>query len=562
MAIVPALACASVQDRVDPHDPPGHTAAAPFASRSEVIARHGMVATSQPLATQAGLEVLRRGGSAVDAAIAADAVLGVVEPTGSGIGGDLFALVWDGKKKELAGLNGSGRSPAKLTLEEMRAVAGDSIPRFGPLPVTVPGCVDGWFELHARLGKLPMQEILAAAIGYARDGFPASEKIAGAWRDNAKLLARYPGFAEQFMPAPEKGQIVKRENLARTLERIANEGRDVFYRGDIAHVMADFMKANGGFLEFEDFAAHRSEWVTPLSTSHRGRRRGSCPGGQGLATLEMLNLLRATTRTRLIRRAQYLHLLAEAKKLAFEDRARYYADPAFAEVPVAQLLSKEYAAERRNLIDAQRPATRVEAGRITGAGRDTITLATADADGNMVALIQSNYRGLGSGMCPTGLGFCFQDRGELFDLTPGRPNSFAPGKRPFHTIIPGFVTKDGEPWLAFGVMGGDFQPQGHVQVLVNLIDFGMNLQQACDAPRLAHEGSSDPTGTPLEEGGGTLTVEAGFAPEVLADLAQRGHVFKDHPGIYGGFQGILWDKKNGVYVGASDWRKDGQAAGW
>jgi len=567
LTTVPVLACASVQESPSVQGrasiPEGREDR-PFASRSEVLARHGMIATSQPLATQAGLEILRRGGSAADAAIAADAVLGVVEPTGCGVGGDLFATVWDAKAKRLAGLNASGRSPSKLTLEKMRELAGDSIPKYGPLPVSVPGCVDGWFELHARFGKLPMKDLLAPAIGYAREGFPASERIARAWRENAKLLAEYPGFAEQFMPAPEKGQIVKRENLARTLERIANEGRDVFYRGDIARTMAEFMKVNGGFLDVEDFAAHRSDWVEPLSTRYRGYDVWELPpNGQGLAALEMLNLLEGYDLASLgFGSAQYLHLLTEAKKLAFEDRARYYADPAFAEVPVAELLSKGYAEERRGLIDAEHAAARVEAGRINGTGTDTITLATADEAGNMVAFIQSNYRGMGSGMAPTGLGFVFQDRGELFDLAPGRPNSYAPGKRPFHTIIPGFVTKDGEAWLAFGVMGGDFQPQGHVQVLVNLIDFGMNLQQACDAPRLAHEGSSDPTGTPLEEGGGTLTVENGFAPEVLAELARRGHVFKDHPGVYGGFQGILWDAKNRAFVGASDWRKDGQAAGW
>jgi gamma-glutamyltranspeptidase/glutathione hydrolase len=555
VAIVPALGCAAVEDR---------PVSSSHSTRSEVIALHGMVATSQPLATQAGLEMLRRGGSAVDAAIAADAVLGVVEPTGSGIGGDLFALVWDESAKELSGLNASGRSPAKLSLEQLRSLAGKSIPRFGPLPVTVPGCVDGWFELHARFGRLPMSQVLAPAITYAREGFPASELIARAWRENAKLLADQPGFAEQFMPAPEKGQIVQRESLARTLERIATEGRDVFYRGDLARAMAEFLRANGGFLDVDDFAAHKSEWVKPISTSYRGYDVWELPpNGQGLATLQMLNLLEGFDLGKLgPGSAGYLHLLTEAKKLAFEDRARYYADPDFAEVPIARLLSKEYAEERRKLIDPKRAATRVEAGELAGVGRDTITLATADEQGNMVALIQSNYRGMGSGMSPTGLGFVFQDRGELFDLEPGRPNSYAPGKRPFHTIIPGFVTKDGEAWLAFGVMGGDFQPQGHVQILCNLIDFGMNLQEACDAPRLAHEGSSEPTGEPLAAGGGTLSVEGGFAPEVLAELRRRGHVFVDHKGIFGGFQGILRDAKTGVLTAASDARKDGQAAGW
>ncbi|HEX6885940.1 MAG TPA: gamma-glutamyltransferase [Planctomycetota bacterium] len=549
-----ALTLVAAQDRPGP----------PFVTRSEVIARNGMVATSQPLATQAGLEVLRRGGTAVDAAIAANAVLGVVEPTGCGIGGDLFAFVWDGKEKRLHGLNASGRSPRGLSLEKLRALAGDSIPSRGPLPVTVPGCVDGWFELHGRFGKLAMAELLAPAIAYAREGFPASELVARAWRDNARLLAEQPGFAAQFMPAPEKGQVVVRANLARTLERIAKGGREVFYRGEIAREIGAFLAAHGGFLTAEDLAAHRSEWVTPLSTRYRGHDVWELPpNGQGLAALQMLNLLEGYDLAALgSGSAGYLHLLAEAKKLAFEDRARYYADPEQAEVPVAALVSKEYAAERRKQIDPARAATRVEAGQLAKSGRDTVTLATADAAGNMVALIQSNYRGMGAGPSPTNLGFVLQDRGELFDLVPGRPNSYAPGKRPFHTIIPGFVTKDGEAWLAFGVMGGDFQPQGHVQVLVNLIDFGMGLQEACDAPRLAHEGSSDPTGTPLAAGGGTLSVEGGFAPEVLEALAARGHVFRERRGIFGGFQGIRRDAATGVLFGASDPRKDGHAAGW
>ena len=552
--VISALALLPVQDRPGPG----------FVTRSEVLARHGMVATSQPLATQVGLEILRKGGSAVDAAIAANAVLGVVEPTGCGVGGDLFALVWDGKAKKLAGLNGSGRSPRGLTLERLRELAGDAIPSHGPLSVTVPGCVDAWFELHGRFGKLPMAEVLAPAIGYAREGFPASELIARAWTANGKLLAESPGFAEQFLPAPEKGQVVVRAGLARTLELVAKGGRDVFYRGELAERMVAFLRANGGQFEAEDFAAHRSEWVEPLSTRYRGYDVWELPpNGQGLAALQMLNLLEGYDLAALgPGSAGALHLLVEAKKLAYEDRARYYADPAFAEVPLARLVSKEYAAERRALIDREHAARTVEAGALAREGRDTVTLATADEAGNMVALIQSNYRGMGSGVSPTGLGFVFQDRGELFDLTPGRANSYAPGKRPFHTIIPGFVTKGGEAWLAFGVMGGDFQPQGHVQILTNLIDFGMNLQEACDAPRLAHEGSSDPTGTPLVEGGGTLSAENGLAPETRRALEALGHVFDDHRGLYGGFQGILRNPETGVYTGASDPRKDGQAAGW
>jgi gamma-glutamyltranspeptidase/glutathione hydrolase len=546
-----------------PQDRPGPQ----FVTRSEVLATNGMVATSQPLATQAGLAVLQRGGSAVDAAIAANAVLGVVEPTGCGIGGDLFALVWDAETKTLSGLNASGRSPRALSLEKLRELAGAAIPRYGPLPISVPGCVDGWFELHARGGKLTMAELLAPAIAYAREGFPVSELVARGWQASAGVLAGQPGFDAQFLPAPAKGQIVKREHLARTLERIAKGGRDAFYRGPIAEEMAAFVREHGGFLSAEDLAAHRSEWVAPVSTRYRGWDVWELPpNGQGIAALQMLNLLEGFDLAAAgFGSATHLHLLTEAKKLAFEDRARFYADPEFAAVPVAELVSKEYAAERGKLIDPARAATRVEPGdpgEPRELSHDTVTLATADAAGNMVALIQSNYRGMGSGVAPAGLGFVLQDRGELFDLAPDRANTYAPGKRPFHTIIPAFVTKDGEARLAFGVMGGDFQPQGHVQVLVNWLDFGMHLQAACDAPRFAHEGSSDPTGTPQADGGGAVCVERGFAPEVLEALRERGHAFAERRGIYGGFQGIARDPATGVLTGASDPRKDGHAAGW
>jgi gamma-glutamyltranspeptidase/glutathione hydrolase len=535
----------------------------PFATRSEVLAKNGMVATSQPLATQAGLEILRRGGSAVDAAIAANAVLGVVEPTGCGVGGDLFALVWDASSERLYGLNASGRSPAGLSAERLRELAGDSIPSTGALPVSVPGCVDGWFELSRRFGKLPMQELLAPAIRYAREGFPVSELVAHAWGTAGEQLAGQPGFAEQFLPAPARGQLVQRAGLAGTLDAIARGGRDAFYRGDLARRMAAFLRENGGFLAESDFAAHRSEWVEPISTTYRGFEVWELPpNGQGLTALQMLNLLEGYDLAAMgFGSAPYLHVLVETKKLAFEDRARFLADPAFAAIPVRELLSKEYAAARRALVDAEHAARAVEPGAPGTISRDTVTLATADARGNMVALIQSNYRGMGSGMAPPGMGFVFQDRGELFDLAPDRPNSYAPGKRPFHTIIPGFVTRAGKPWLAFGVMGGDFQPQGHVQVLVNLIDFGMNLQEAADAPRIAHEGSSQPTGEPMAADGGAVSVERGFAPEVLEALQARGHVLAEKRGVYGGFQGILRDEA-GVYHGASDARKDGQASGW
>lgn len=539
----------------------------PFASRSEVIAAHGMAATSQPLATQVALDVLKKGGSAVDAAIAADAMLGLVEPTGSGIGGDLFAIVWDAKTKRLYGLNGSGRSPKSLTLEQFQKLGLKHVPPYGPLPVSVPGCVDGWFELHGKFGKLPMKDLLAPAIGYAREGFPVSELIAFYMERAALALAKYPGFKETYMPGgkmPAKGEIFKNPRLAATLEKIAVGGRDAFYQGEIARAIDAYMKQNGGFLSYDDLAAHRSEWVEPVSTNYRGVDVWELPPNtQGIAALQMLNLLEAyDLKSMGYDSPEYLHLFVEAKKLAFEDRAKYYADPDFAKIPLASLLSKEYAAERRKLIRLDRAARTVEAGNPALKDGDTIYLTTADGAGNMVSLIQSNYRGMGSGMTPGDLGFVLQDRGELFDLTPGRANSYAPGKRPFHTIIPAFLTKDGQPYVSFGVMGGATQPQGHVQIVVNLVDFGMNLQEAGDAPRVIHEGSSEPTGEGLAEGGGEVLVESGIPYATVRALMTMGHKVRFDLGNYGGYQAIRWDPVQKVYYGASESRKDGQAAGW
>jgi gamma-glutamyltranspeptidase/glutathione hydrolase len=539
----------------------------PFTTRSEVIAAHGMAATSQPLATQIALDILRRGGSAVDAAIAANAALGLMEPTGCGIGGDLFAIVWDSGKEELAGLNASGRSPRSLTLEELRRRGLEKIPSFGPLPVSVPGAVDGWFELHGRYGRLPMREVLAPAIRYARDGFPLSEVIAYYWGRNAERLKDYPGFAEVFLPggrAPVKGEIFRNPRLADTYEAIAEGGRDAFYRGDMARAIGDYMAENGGFLSYEDLAAHRSEWVAPVSTSYRGYDVWEIPpNGQGIAALQMLNILEGYDLASLGHDSpEYLHLLTEAKKLAFEDRARFYADMAFADVPVAGLLSKEYAKQRRELIDPNRAAVRYPAGEDAQLEHgDTIYLTVADSAGNMVSLIQSNYRGMGSGMTPAGLGFVLQDRGEAFSLQEGHPNVYEPGKRPFHTIIPAFVTRDGKPLMSFGVMGGAMQPQGHVQILVNIIDFGMNLQEAGDAPRLRHTGSSQPTDEVMTDGG-VVSLENGFSPETVRGLIERGHRVQTTMGGYGGYQAIYRDHKQGVYIGASESRKDGHAAGF
>jgi gamma-glutamyltranspeptidase/glutathione hydrolase len=537
----------------------------PFASRSEVVARHGMAATSIPLATQAALDVLKKGGSAVDAAIAANAVQALLEPVSCGLGGDLFAIVWDPKQRELVGLNGSGRSPAALTLEEFQKRGLKHVPSTGPLPVSVPGCVDAWCTLHARFGKLSLAEDLAPSIRYATEGAPVTELVAFYWARGVPLLEKFPGFKETFTidgRAPKTGEIWKNPRLAATLRKIADGGRDAFYTGDVARTIEAYMKANGGFLAAEDLAAHHSEWVKPVSVNYRGYDVWELPpNGQGIAALQMLNILeRFDVKSLGFGTPEYVHTFVEAKKLAFEDRARFYADPEFVKVPVEKLLSKEYAAERAKLIGA-RAAKSYPPGNVAVDQGDTICLSTADDDGMMVSLIQSNYRGMGSGMTPGDLGFSLQDRGELFDLEAGRPNSYAPKKRPFHTIIPAFVTKDGAPFLSFGVMGGATQPQGHVQILVNLIDFGMNTQEAGDAPRILHEGSSEPTGERMTDGG-KVTLESGIDYETSRELIKRGHVVGFNVGDYGGYQAIRVDPKTRVYFGASESRKDGQAAGY
>ncbi len=538
-----------------------------FATRSEVIASQGMAATSQPLATQVAIDILKAGGSAVDAAIAANATIGLMEPTGNGIGGDLFAIVWDAKTQTLYGLNASGRSPATLKLDEFQKRGLTAIPPFGPLPVTVPGCVDGWFELHEKFGRLPMKDVLAPAIQYCNEGFPVSEVIASGWRGSRKTFEQYPGFLDTFFPdgnGPQTGDIFRNPKLGGTLQKIADGGRDVFYRGEIAHTISEFMQANDGFLSYDDLASHKSEWVQPVSTTYRGYDVWELPpNGQGIAALQMLNVLEAYDLKKAgFGSVDHLHWFTEAKKLAFEDRARLYADMDFADVPVRRLISKEYATERRALIDDKHAASEypIVLPYALQEG-DTIYLTVADKDRNMVSLIQSNYRGFGSGMCPPGLGFCLQDRGQLFDLTPGRFNTYAPKKRPFHTIIPAFVTKDGKPFLSFGVMGGATQPQGHVQIVTNMIDFGMNTQEAGDAPRILHEGSSEPTGEQMTDGG-TVALESGFSRKTRKGLEARGHKLKPAPGSFGGYQGIRYDPERDIYFGASESRKDGMAAGY
>ncbi len=535
------------------------------ASRSEIIAPHGMAATSQPLATQIALDILQAGGSAVDAAIAANAALGLMEPTGCGIGGDLFAIVWDASKKELTGLNASGRAPALMTLDYFRERGLDSIPPYGPLPVSVPGAVDGWFELHGRYGRLPMKDVLAPAIDYAENGFPVSEVIAYYLQRSAAHLGDFPGFAETFMPdgsMPQKGDMFSNPRLAATYRKIADGGRDAFYKGDIARRIDTYMVEHGGLLRYEDLASHRSEWVTPVSTNYRGWDVYELPpNGQGIAALQILNILEGFDIASMgFGSAEYIHTLVEAKKLAFEDRAKYYVDMDFADVPVEWLISKDYASERRALIKAS-AAVSYPAGDAKLDEGDTIYLTVADRDGNMVSLIQSNYRGMGSGMTPGELGFVLQDRAELFALDENHANVVAPGKRPFHTIIPAFVMKDGRPLMSFGLMGGAMQPQGHAQIIVNLVDFGMNLQEAGDAARVNHTGSSEPTGTTMTDGG-VVHLESTFSAQTRAALEERGHTLGPSNGSFGGYQAILWDEEQGVWYGASEVRKDGQAAGY
>ncbi len=536
------------------------------ASRSEVIAPNGMAATSQPLATQIAIDILKKGGSAVDAAIAANAALGLMEPTGSGIGGDLFAIVWDAEKRELAGLNGSGRAPALMTLDYFRERGIDEIPSFGPLPVSVPGAVDGWFELHGRYGRLPMSDILAPAINYARKGFPVSEVIAYWFERNRKRIGQYPGFADVYMPegrTPVKGEMFRNPRLAETYEMIAKGGRDAFYKGEIAKAIDAYMTEQGGLLRYEDLAAHTSEWVTPVSTDYRGWDVYELPpNGQGIAALQILNILEGFDIAAMgFGTPEYIHTLVEAKKLAFEDRAKYYADMDFIDVPVARLVSKDYAAERRALIDPAKSSKSLPAGDAKLEDGDTVYLTVADADGNMVSLIQSNYRGMGSGMTPAELGFVLQNRAELFALQEDHANVVAPGKRPFQTIIPAFVMKDGKPLISFGLMGGAMQPQGHAQVIVNLVDFGMNLQEAGDAARVNHKGSSSPTGSVMMDGG-VVHLEDGFSAETREALEAMGHTLGPSDGGFGGYQAIMWDEKESVYYGASEVRKDGQAAGY
>ncbi|HEX3432290.1 MAG TPA: gamma-glutamyltransferase family protein [Rhizomicrobium sp.] len=556
----------------------------PWATRSPVLAQHGMAATEQPLASQIAIDILKKGGSAVDAAIAANAAIGLMQPVLNGIGGDLFAIVWDPKTRKLYGYNGSGRAAmgrdlAKMTAEVRAAwmKAGEPakphIPPFGSLPVTVPGTVDAWFALHGKFGRLPMTEDLAPAIGYAINGFPVTELIAQYWKANMAGFEKNRALIEEFDNAratylidghaPVEGEIFRNPDLAHTLSRIAKGGRDAFYKWSIAHSIDAYFRRIGGDLRYEDFATHHGEWADPLSVNYRGYDVYELPpNGQGAAVLQMLQILKAFDLAKMgVGSADTLTAMLEAKRLVYEDLAKWYADPAFVHVPIKALLSDSYAAERRKLIDLSRANPTIAPGEPKLNDGDTIYLTTADKDGMMVSLIQSNYRGMGSGLVADHLGFMFQDRGELYSLDPKAANVYAPGKRPFHTIIPAFVMKNGHPFMSFGLMGGDMQPQGHVQVLTNIIDFGMNVQEAGDAARWRHFGGSEPTGEP-STGIGTVEMESGFDPALKTELQRRGYKIVPGTGGFGGYQAIMWDAKNRVYWGASEMRKDGEAIGY
>ncbi len=553
-------------------------------ARSPVIAPNGIAATSQPLASEIAIDIMKQGGSAVDAAIAANAALGLMEPTGNGIGGDLFAIVWDPETEEVHGLNASGRSPQGLSYDELREQLGDrdQIPYLGAFPVSVPGTVSGWGKLHERFGTLDLETILAPTIKYAREGFPLSQVIAYYWQGNVSSFqsADLPddNWRDTYLiedgdtlRAPREGEMFRNPDLANTLEHIGEHGTESFYEGEIAETMDQYMRRVGGHLRAEDFADHEANWVDPVSVTYRGVDVYELPpNGQGIAALQMLQILEGYDVEDMGHNStDYLHVQAEAKKLAFEDRARYYADPAFADVPVQELVSEEYADERRSLIEMDQVLSEPSHGDPRSVAQadarledgDTIYLTVADSTGMMVSLIQSNYSGMGSGLVPDDLGFMFQNRGALFTLEEGHPNVYEAGKRPFHTIIPAFATKDGEPFLSFGVMGGGMQPQGHVQVLSNIVDFGMNVQEAGDEARYRHYGSSSPTGDDME-GRGTLRLESGVPETVVQSLRGRGHAVDVGAGGYGGYQAIRWDPEEGVYWGGTEMRKDGIVVGY
>jgi len=572
-----------------------------FATRSPVVARHGAAATAHPLATQTAIDVLRNGGSAIDAAIAANAMLGLVEPTGNGIGGDIFVIVWDPRTQRLYGYNGSGRTPQGMSLAEMRREARrrgnpDAVPSFGAASVSVPGTVDGWFALHERFGRTPMADLLAPTIRYAREGAPIPQTIAMYWANNRRRLetefaagrlqeidnARATYWCDHHYPDPEPGAIrtwrftrdcpsgrtmpdghslFTNPDLANTLELIATGGRDAYYRGPIARTIDSYMRRIGGWLRYSDLAGHQGEWVDPICAPYRSVEVCELPpNSQGVVALQTLRILEAyNLREMGFLTPDSLHAQIEATRLAFADRAQFYGDPAFTGFDTRRLLTDDYTAQRRAMISNERampPPPHAEL-RIDG---DTTYLTTADSDGMMVSLIQSNYRGMGSGLVPDRLGFMLQDRAELFSLESGHPNVYAPGRRPFQTIIPAFAMRNGQPWLSFGVMGGDMQPQGHVQIIVNLVDYDMDLQAAGDAARYRFYGGAEPTGDE-PDGVGFVAMENGVPPDVRAELERRGHRIRAADGSFGGYQAIMRNE-NGIYEAATEMRKDGSAGGY
>ncbi len=556
-------------------------------SRSPVYGTHGMAATAQPLASQVALDVLKAGGSAVDAAVAANATLGLMEPTGNGIGGDLFAIVWDPKTQKLYGYNGSGRSPLGRDLDQMNTkiaamkadgrLAADyaGIPSHGSLSVTVPGAVDGWFALHERWGKLPMKQVLAPAIGYAEQGFPLSPVIASGFAANLRRLQSVAPMVEELdnamalyfadAKAPAAGDIFANPDLAKTLQAIADEGREAFYEGELAARLGAYFMRIGADLTYDDLKQHRGEWVEPRGVDYHGVTLWELPpNGQGFAALMMLNILKQTDLRDFERGSpEIFHYMVEAKRLAFETMAQTFGDSDFSNIPIDDLLSEDFARRQFQRIDPKTViAPDALAVELEGEG-DTTYLTVADKDGVMVSLIQSNYRGMGSGLVPDGMGFMLQDRGELFSLDPKHPNSYEPGKRPFHTIIPAFLTQNGQPLMSFGLMGGGMQPQGHVQIVVNMIDFGMNVQEAGDAARFSHDGGASPDGgTPDEYG--VLYVEPGVPQSTIDALSALGHTVEVNDGgvMFGGYQAIVRDPNSGVYSGATEMRKDGTVTAW
>ena len=533
-----------------------------FASRSEVIATNGMAATSHPLATQTAISILKNGGNAIDAAIAANAVLGLVEPTGCGIGGDLFAIIWSADEKKLFGLNSSGPAPKNISINKLKQKGLEKIPPYGPLPVTVPGAVAGWVSIHKKFGLLEFNELFNDAINYAENGFPVTELVSYYLERSSEIFAAYPNFKDVWMPngkTPKKGEIFINKNLAENYKEIANTYGKSFYSGKIAENIVNTVNAQGGFFSMSDLNSFEPEWINPVSTNYRGYDVWELPpNGQGIAALQILNILeRFDIESMGFGSSDYIHLFTEAKKVVYEDRAKYYADTNFSNIPVEKLISKEYANERSKLINLKKSSKSFNPGNLEIG--DTIYLTVADSFGNMVSLIQSNYRGMGSGVVPDNTGFMLQDRGEMFSLDPNHMNSLMPGKRPFHTIIPAFVTKNDKPFISFGLMGGAMQPQGHAQIIVNLVDFKMNLQEAGDAPRIRHVGSSQPTGEKMLDGG-YLSLEKSFDKNEISKLKKMGHKFQYDLGGFGGYQAIMI--KDGVYYGASESRKDGHASGY